>query len=893
MEHSKNQKTQQPPKWLTKIASYICAPHLREELLGDLQERYEKHVRDEGRLNGRLLYFKEVMSLCRPSIFLRKSPEASHSPLFNLAMIENYFKISSRVLLKNKGYSLIHLIGLSVGLWACMMVGTVVIDALSYDRQWTRSQDIYRITTINKRGTELFERQASSASVLAPELVRIYPEVETYSSFSVGDFSLKINQTDFNGVKTQVLHMDTTGWKMLDIPVTIGNPQKYAEGNSNIIISESYRNQYFKNENPVGKIIYSAPRYGNSPNPYLITGVMKDLPYNSHLRADVIWLHKNRVEPFKMDGFITFSTNYLLMKPGTDMMAFTEKVNHWYKGVVKQPNDTQFEFQPIQDIYLKSDFANGQTIKGNAKVIYVFSGVAILLLFIACVNFVNLSTGRALTRLKEAGIRKVLSGSRGQLIIQMLSETLLLFGAATVITAVVYYFSIHTIEQFLEHRLIQTFTGHWQLSLFSLLGILITAIITGFYPAWLISGLKPSNSLRGIFNSSSDGRNWLRKGLVVAQFAISTIVLIATIVVRQQINFMETKDLGYNPQHLLNIEDVSWEGKSTAFKNEVLRISGVQNATLTRWYPAIGGHMTRDVEVPVHSGNKVKVWYISGDIDLIPTLGLKLTKGRYFGPEFGSDVVNTDSLSEKNFMKMEEAFMQQLSLITEHTAKILGIKNLNQKIEGANTLPIGIIQDFNNESLLEPLKPTIILAQREVEYGGMLIRVHSGSETHVTEQISKLWKQAYPYKFFEIKSVNEILNEDYKTEARMRQLFMFFTTLTLFLSALGIFGLTVQISEQRAKEVGIRKVLGASVSGIVSLLSKDFVKLVILGIIIASPIAWYALHKWLETYPYRINIQGYVFILAGSITIIVTLLTVSFNTIKAAFANPVKSLRNQ
>ena len=809
-------------------------------------------------------------------------------------MLNNYFKIAFRTLFKHKVYSLIHLTGLSIGLWACVMVATVVIDDLSYDTQWTRSNDLFRINSNNKMGEGLTDRFPSTFAGLPPALKKNYPEVESYSQLFTGDLDLRLKENDFDGVKALALHADTTFWNMLDINILQGNPRQYVEEQGNLIVSKTFSEKYFPGQDPVGKIIYDMPKYAEKAKPFLITGVMNDLPYNSHLRADVIWLHKGRVEELNADGGGTFSQNYILMKPGTDMAKFTNKVNKWYKNFVKRDNSYAYDFQPMKNIYLHSDFADRQTTKGNAANIFIFSGVALLLLFIACVNFINLITARAFTRLKETGIRKILSGSRYQIILQFLSETLLIFAIAIIIAALIYQLSLRSVEDFLGHRLVQTFTTNWSLAACAIAIIFVTAILTGLYPAWLISALKPANTLKGVLSSSLYGQNWLRKGLVVVQFSISLIVLLAMIVVRQQLGFMEKKDIGFNKSNLLSIDYISWDGKSDAFKNELSAIPGVTSASVSQWIPTQGaGFMSKDIEDPSNSKNKVKVWYISGDVNLAETLGLKLVKGRLLNKKFTTDAINTDSLQNADWGKYEETTKLQMSMITESAAKILHIKNLNEQIKDANTIPVGIVENFNNESLHEPLKPTVIIAQRSSQYGGMLIRIMPGTEKQVITAIQKLWKKFYPVKLLDINPVDEMLGKQYEAEARLHQLFIFFSSLTMFLSALGIFGLVVQAAEQRSKEVGIRKVLGASVAGIVVLLSKDFVKLVSIAIIISSPIAWYGMDKWLRKYPYRIEINLWIFAIAGLTALLITFLTVSYQSFKTAMMNPVKSLKSE
>lgn len=880
-----------PPRWLDKLATRICAPHLREELLGDLHERYALRHRRAGARKANFFFLREVSALLRPSIMRRKPSPYGSPSTFSRDMLRNYFKIGSRVLVKNSGYSLIHLTGLSIGLWACMMVATVVIDSLSYDRQWSRKDDIYRIVMVNKMGGNLVERHTSSPASLPPELQKMFAEVETWSSVDSYNLHFKTRPEDSDGIETSMLTVDTMANKMLGIKLVAGSLERTTQNRWSLLVTRSYAAKIFPNQNPIGKIIHEIPTLNSEPTPYEITGLIEDLPYNSHLRSDVIRLKRTTVEPLTNNGMIMFGRNYLLLKPGTDVNVFTHKVNAWYARFMKN-DQNQFEFQPLKDIYLYSDFAEGQNVRASIRTIYIFAGVALLLLFIACVNFVNLSTAKAFARVKEAGVRKVLSGSRTQLVMQLLTETLLLFGISVGIAVFAYFFTLRPVENFLGHRLVLTFTSNILMAGGALLMFFLTALVTGLYPAWVISGFKPANTLRGIF-SASLGQTGLRKTLVVAQFSISIIVLLATIVVWQQFDLMKNKDLGYDKNNLIGIEQIAWNGKGEAFKNELQRIPGVVRSSQSMWMPTEGaGYMQREVPDPAHAGRRIRVWYVAGDVDLPATLGLKLVKGRMFSNRF-ADAFNADSLREKDFVKFEKAQMNQNSLMTASAAKALGIKQLDVQTKTANSVPVGIVGDFHNESLYEPMKPTFILAQKAPEYASMLIRIQPGTEMQVGAGVRKLWKQFFPEKLLRIHNIEEKLEKQYQAESKLHQLFLFFSGLTMFLSALGIFGLVVQAAEQRAKEVGIRKVLGASVAGIVGLISKDFVKLVVIAIVVASPLAWYALQKWLESYPYRTTIHWGVFAVTGVAALAVTIGTVSFQAIRAATADPVRSLRNE
>ncbi|MEO6187329.1 MAG: FtsX-like permease family protein, partial [Ginsengibacter sp.] len=686
---------------------------------------------------------------------------------------------------------------------------------------------------------------------------------------------------------------DTSVWNMLDIDAVAGAPQKYIEGKGNIVISESFRKKYFPNENPVGKIIYDVPTYSEKANPYIITGIIKDIPSNSVFRSEIIMLQKGSAEELNKKQYGSFSQMFILMKPGAEMTRFTKKINKWYAGFVDVKNPYQFEFQPMKDIYLHSDFAKHQNVSSYRN-IFILAGVALLLLIIACVNFVNLTTARALQRLKETGVRKVLGAGRGQLIAQFLTESLLFFLIAGSLAIVVYKLSLHPVENYLGHPVVQTFLSNLSLFLSACGIILLIGFFTGIYPAWVVSGFKPASTLKGKFTGNVSGHNLVRKSLVVLQFAISIVVLIAMIVVQQQVSFMKNKNIGFNKNNLLSIGSVSWDGKGDVFKNELLNQPGVVSASITGWTPTQGaGTMSREIDDPGHPGNKITVWYINADPDIAKTLGLYLQHGRFLNTTFSADTESQDSLMRMDPQQYEVAAARQSSIITAYTAKALHINTLNTPLKDAKTTPVGIVEDFNNESLKDAMEPTIIIADKSPSYGGMLVRVQPGTEKQVTASLNKLWRQFYPDKLLDLNWVDETLADQYEDESKLQQLFTFFSGLSMFLAALGIFGLIVQATAQRIKEIGIRKVLGASVHSIVQLFSIDFVKLIIIGIIIASPIAWWLMNRWLQDFAYRIHINWQVFGIAGFIAIFSALITISFQAIKAATANPVKSLRTE
>lgn len=813
-------------------------------------------------------------------------------------MFKNYLKTAWRNLSRNKIYSAINIVGLTIGLTACLLVATVVIDDLSYDRQWANADHIYRIVTVDRANKNATRRFPQSMTGLGPTMMQVFPEVKNYCRMANGDERLRFGD-EKDGVKLRTLDAEPTMWSFLDFKVTEGNPHKYVDGYRNLVITEKVRKQYFGNTDPVGKVISNIPSFGEL-HKFLITGVIKDIPNNSHLRADVIVLNKWRPgdDVLHKEGYGTFYQQYLLISPGANAAAFSQKMSNWYNQKIMQVKNkptTSFELQPMKDIYLKSDNLSGaQTVIGSMRNVYIFSGVALMLLLIACINFVNLTISRILKRMPEVGVRKVLGAGRRQIVMQFLFESLLFFTISFSAGMLLYSLFLSPLENYLDHKLTLTLHSNLWLLLATTLVVLSVSVITGVYPALILSSQKPSATLKGKSKISTGG-NVLRKGLVVVQFAISIIILVCTLIVHNQIGFMDNKDLGYNKSHLLLLDDNTWGERAGVFKQQVVMLPGIKSASFSGWYPGSGGAGNMGVTVPDphHKDSKLEISYITADIDFARTLGLQLQKGRMLDPALASDALNADSLMNKDFNQYIDATKMQPILVTASTASMLDIDKLDRKYPPYEGIPVGILKDFNSESLHERIKPTFIRAWDKMQYGAMLIRVQPGTEKQVLTGINKVWQSIYPDKVFQFKWIDELVDKQYQTEHNLQQLFTLFSGLILFLACLGLLGLTIFNAELRIKEIGIRKVLGASVTGIAVMLSKDFVRLILLAILIASPVAWFAMNKWLEGFAYRIQIQWWVFLAAGVSAIFVAAATISYQAVKAASANPVKSLRSE
>lgn len=777
-----------------------------------------------------------------------------------------------------------------------MVVATVVMDDMSYDKDWKNADDIYRILSINNNDKNAEEKSPLTFSGMGPTLTNTFPEVENYCRASVAKRRVRIGNNE-DGIELNAIITEPSVWKVFDFKIQQGNPLEFIKGYTNLVITERFKRQYFKDSDPVGKIITNMTS-GQSNESYLITGVIKEIPDNSHLRADVLVISEYNTSTDKQLLKIeagTFYQEYLLLKPGTSAVTFTKKLNEWYENYITSELKATYSFQlqSVKDVYLESDFDGSTSVKGSIRNIYIFSVVAVLLLLIACINFINLTTARALKRVREVGIRKVMGAGLKVLIAQFLIESVIFFAISFVLGMTLYHLFIQSVEIYIGHKLTLTLTSSVLLFVCSCSFILLVSLFTGLYPAWVLSRARPTSVLSGSISDKTDNAI-LRKSLIIGQFVVSIIILISTLVIQAQLRYFNQKDLGYDKDNLMVIDYNSWGMQGQAFKQEILKLAAVQNVSIAKWSPGMSsGSMSMEIDDPEQKDNKLKVWYIAGDIDLVQTLRLQLLNGRMFNKNLSTDALNFDSLVRKDISKLIVAEKTQPVIMTAHTAKLLQMGKLNVSYKDIKGIPVGIIKDFNNESLRTGLKPCFITAQGNMMYGNMLIRISPGTQKWVIDGINRIWKQYYPERVLQYNWVDDLLNNQYRAEYKLQQLFTFFSLLIVFLACMGLFGLVSFSTEQRTKEIGIRKVLGATIADIVALVSKDFLTLVVIAFFIASPITLYIMNLWLQDYSYRIEIEWWMFILVGMFSVLIAFVTVSFQAIKAALMNPVKSLRSE
>jgi len=807
-------------------------------------------------------------------------------------MIKNYIKTAIRSLSKNKGFTAINVLGLALGLASCLLIIFYVFDELNYDKYNTKADRIYRINEDISFGGNS-NSYAVTPAPMAAALKNDFPEVEQVVRFrSRGELQVKKGNQDIQ--ENAVVYADPAIFKVFTLPMIDGDPATALNDTHSIVITEKTAQKYFNRTNVVGQVLTI-----NDTALYKITGVIKNIPKQSHFDFD-FFISMASTWQGKDDSWFSSNFNtYVLLRPGTDFNKFQAKIPAFFQrqaGPQMQSilhltfakfeqggNYFRINFTPLTKIHLYSSREAELGMNGNIEFIYMFSAIALFILLIACVNFMNLSTARSANRAREVGVRKVLGSPRKYLIAQFLTESIIV----TLIGAIIAFFAAWALLPLFNQMsgkdlTITVQTIVWIVPLMIGL-VLIIGALAGSYPALFLSGFKPIEVLKGKLASGFKG-GMLRNFLVVFQFSISIFLIIGTLVIYNQLKYIQNKDLGYNRNQVFTVWNVNVLGNNAkAFKQEVKQLTGVQNATITGALPNTGyWNSSAFFKGPVadqKSSVLSQAWVV--DEDYITTLGMKMQSGR----NFSKDML-TDSTAV---------------IINESAEKKLGFKNpINQLVyypqdNKAMVLKayhiIGVMKDFNFQSLRSNVSPLILFMGDDE--GGISIRANAANIPALLNQIKSKWTAFSPNQQFTYTFMDQDFDAIYRTEQRTGTIFVSFTSLAIIIACLGLFGLAAYAAEQRTKEIGIRKVLGANMSTIVQMLSKDFIKLVVIAIIIASPLAWWAMNKWLQDFAYRIHIQWWVLAIAGSGAILIAFITISFQSIKAALTDPVKSLRSE
>jgi putative ABC transport system permease protein len=812
-------------------------------------------------------------------------------------MLKNYFKIAWRNLQRNKAFSFINIFGLAVGLATCMLIMLYIFSEMGYDAHNKNANRIFRIATkAGQLGNVKDKPWAATSAPIAWGLKEDMPEVEQSTRLlkfpTLDKMLLKYehDNTSKQFYETNGYYADSTFFQIFTYDFKYGNALTSLNDPNSVVISEEVSQKMFGDENPVGKSITVGMPYGNFN--YTVKGVFKDATIKSHIPAHFFLSMRNGDIGSWVEQQTNWATNnifftYVKLKEGANPKAFEKKLQAFIDkrggadmkalGVSKQ-----LFMQPLHDIYLHSDLDNEIAPNGNITYLYILGSIALFVLLIACINFMNLSTARSGKRAKEVGIRKVIGAEKGSLICQFLGESLMMSMLALLLALIIAYALLPFFNDLTQKNL--SLFDKPELWLWIAGLALSSGIISGFYPAFYLSSFRPITVLKGkLLNNFSVVT--IRKGLVVFQFIISICLILGAIVIVRQLNFLNNEQLGFskNQQIILPLQDKTAIKNYAVLKNELLKNPAVKNVTSGSTYPGIPnvedmlfyaeGKTKQDV-IDVHLAT-------AGD-DYLKTLGFTMLAGRGFSKEFTAD---------SNSIVLNEAALKELGY---NVSNAVG-KNLYYDFQGAhNTMKIvGVVKNFNFESLYNSIKPFGFNTSFGSKYSYVIANVATKNYTGLLKDMQYSWNKINSGIPFVYSFLDADFQKNYEKDQRVSIIVSYFTFIAILIACLGLFGLSAFSAEQRIREIGIRKVLGASVSNVASLLSKDFIKLVIVALLIASPLAWFGMNKWLQGFAYRIPISWWMFAVAGLLAILIALLTVSFQAIKAAIANPVKSLRSE
>lgn len=793
-------------------------------------------------------------------------------------MLKNYFKIAFRNISKHKGYSFINISGLAIGIACCLLILIFVRHELSYDRFHERADRIVRISMESGN-----DKLAVTPSMVAPSLGQISPDVvrwvRLYEPTRYSPAIISAGENKFQ--EDHFMYADSSFFSIFSFDFIAGNPQTALKNPKSLVLPKATALKLFGSTNVLGETVNA--RIFNTNYDFEVTGVIEDVPANSHFSFNYLGSLHTMSSWSQLDDSQIRAANfftYLLLNSSSSIESLTQTANAFIRDNQVQDRVDRLIFTPVTELYLNSDFEFEIAPMGSMQNVIGFIFLALMVLLIATINYVNLSTARSSRRGAEVGIRKALGAVKSQLVKQFYGESILITLISVVLALILVEFFKEPFFELMGKDIsfnLFTDTSAWIL----LAGVtVITATLAGSYPAFLLSSYQPVRVLKGLLGSTgSDGT--LRKGLVISQFAISTFLILCTVIIYQQTNFILSADLGFDDEEVIVLpaRDNELAQKQDLLKSEVLRQPGVKGATYMSNIPGkvFGGYGS------VHNTTMEPIGTAAGaaDIDLVQTLDIEIIAGSSFP--------NNPSYTR------EQGYVY---LINEQLAKAHGwtpqeaIGKPFNVLGGREGEVVGVMADFNYQSLRENVEPLALFIHEQM-YNYLLVKVEPANIQGTIAALENMWQDVAPHRPFEFEFLDQQLNALYQSELQTRNLLLAFSGLAIFIACLGLVGLSSFMIERRAKEIGIRKVLGASVSKIVALLSTDFLKLVAIGFIVGTPVAWYVMDQWLTNFAYRIDMGIAVFISVGLIAMIVAILTVSWQAIKAAVANPVDSLRSE
>lgn len=861
-----------PPRWLDRILIVGLGRDVAEDVLGDLHELYQERAAQSGEWKARLMYLGSLFSLLRLFQLPYSFPYSAQIPT---AMLRHYFTIAFRNLLKHKSVSLINLMGLAIGLASCLLILSYVRHEQAYDAFHKNADEIFRVT-YNIHMEDFNEHLIVTPSILAPMARREFPEVKNAVRLFASTAVMRQGEQVFQ--EDDLLYADSTFFDVFSFDVTRGNLSEALRRPKTMVLTESTARKYFESENPVGKTLL----LGSNETPYEVTAVIKDIPKTSHLKFEIVVSYTSLGEWAQREQFGSANYyTYLQLTPGASAAAVEQKIA---EVVQRDAPDfaagISFKLQALKDIHLRSTHLTGGLAgSGDITYIYLFSAIGLLILLIACINYMNLSTARSVDRAKEVGLRKVVGAGYLQLFWQFMGEAFLICMTALGLALVMVQLALPWFRS-LTHRAIEVsyvndlgWTG-------ILLGTgLLVALLAGSYPALVLARLKPIQVLRGKYKNTVGGA-WLRKGLVVFQFSISIILIIATLVIKQQLDFISDKKLGYDKEHLVVLPvDGKMVSKLSSIKGALKSHPKVFSASACTEVPhQIEGGYNLMVGWGEDAEDKL-VTAMAIDPDFVKTMRIQLQEGDDFTNREGEI---PDEGYE--FLLNEQA----VALMGWAPQEAIG-KRVN--LNGRKGFIKGVVKNFHTASLHHEIGPVVLFS--ELTYRHLLVRVAPDDLNGSLAHIESVWGEWMAHRPYEYSFLDEQFAQLYREEQQIGKVFAIFAGLAILIACLGLFGLASFTTVQRAKEIGIRKVLGATVPGLIRLLSIDFLRLVGISFVLAGPIAWLLMNRWLETFIYKVNVGVGTLLLAGGTALLIAWLTLSYQAIRAAMTDPVNVLKDE
>ncbi|MDN5200336.1 ABC transporter permease [Fulvivirgaceae bacterium BMA10] len=870
-----------PPKWADTLLELCCADRFLEEIQGDLHEWFHKTVERKSLRKAKLLYALNVLRSLKT--FRLRSLQSFILFIIDRTMLQNYFKVAIRNVFNHKFFSLINLTGLTFGIASCLFIYFYVKNELSYDSFHQHKDNIYRVVQTNpKTGT----KWRSAPTPLGPALHNEFPGIVMAS---MGEDPVFVELQGSKFYEPNFYWTDSTFFDVFSFPLKSGNPSKALAEPNCIVLTEKIAKKYFKDENPMGKVINVKIYDGDKILPMKITGIAEDPPPNSHIQFDILGSMISGLELYKQFenhwGF-NWLKSYVLLESKNDVERIKSQIPDMIDKYLGEGFSEQkgLYFQPLKEVYLHSKDINNKDIKGSIEYVYIFSIVGIFILAIASINFVNLSTARLTVRGKEVGVRKTVGALKSDLIKQFLSESFLLaltsILLALILVVLLWPFFIELIEKEIALEILFS----WENLTALLIILFITGILSGTYPAFILSAFKPINALKRATSLSKRGNtNLMRRLLVIFQFGISIFLIVGSLVIYSQLNYMIKSDLGFEKDQLISVpvEDRGLQKRIDILKDEMGKVQGVEKITASgESLPSFMNNTWSFSWDEASEEAKLGIDVVAVDSDYFETIGVKLKEGRNFNKSFHTD-------SARSFI-LNNAAVKRIGWASALEKEI--------QVGGRKRKVIGVVEDFHHFSLKHNVRSTayfIAPPGNRVSNDNLIIKVSSNDMVKTIEGLSDVWDRFSTEQVFDFKFVDDAYDQTYKADQRFFMIFGFFSVIGILIACVGLFGMVVHMTEQRSREVSIRKVLGASFHSIVVLLSKEFTRLIAFAFLIAGPLAYISTDRWLQQYPHRIDVTIWIVLLAGLLAFLISWITIGFNTIKAAIANPVRYLRNE